>query len=81
MLLDTIILFRSSQQSCSQGKYQQSYVCGPGNTPLLGMTIGQLLDKTVEKHGDNEAVVVVHQNVRKTYQELRADVCRNSVYA
>jgi len=70
------VAFSSSQQSCSQGKYQQSYVCGPGNTPLLGMTIGQLLDKTVEKHGDNEAVVVVHQNVRKTYQELRADVDR-----
>ena len=36
--------------------------------------MGQLLDQTAEKYGDNEAVVVVHQNTRKNYSELRAEV-------
>jgi len=55
-------------------KFQQSYVHGPSNRPLLGITMGQLLDQTAEKYGDNEAVVVVHQNTRKNYSELRAEV-------
>ena len=55
-------------------KYEFSYVCGPATTPLLGFTIGQLLENAANKHGDNEAVVVVHQNIRKTYQQVLQDV-------
>ena len=55
-------------------KYEISYVCGPGSTPLLGLTIGQLLQSTADKYGDREAVVVVHQKIRKTYQQLLTDV-------
>ena len=55
-------------------KYENSYVCGPGSTPLLGLTIGQLLENTANKYGDREAVVVIHQNIRKTYQQLLIDV-------
>ena len=49
-------------------------MCGPGSTPLLGLTIGQLLENTANKYGDREAVVVLHQNIRKTYQQLLIDV-------
>ena len=55
-------------------KFEKSYVCGPGNVHLLGLTVGQLLQRAADKFGDNEAVVVVHQKLRKTYQELLKDV-------
>ncbi|MCP3167494.1 AMP-binding protein [Myxococcus qinghaiensis] len=47
-----------------------SYVHGTSATPLLGETIGQNLRRTVERHGDREALVVVSQGYRATYREL-----------
>ncbi|XP_046636691.1 medium-chain acyl-CoA ligase ACSF2, mitochondrial-like [Daphnia pulicaria] len=61
------------QRTKENRKYETSYVCGPGSTPLLGLTIGQLLENTANKYGDREAVVVIHQNIRKTYQQLLND--------
>jgi len=37
---------------------------------LLGNTIGEVLDQTVERFPDREALVVPHQNVRWTYAAL-----------
>ncbi len=51
-----------------------SYSSGSSEQPLLGLTIGQLFDQTVEKFPDNEALVVVHQQIRWTYQELKEKV-------
>jgi acyl-CoA synthetase (AMP-forming)/AMP-acid ligase II len=34
------------------------------------LTIGQLLERSAGKYGDNEAVVVVHQNIHKTFTQL-----------
>ncbi|ARS35376.1 AMP-binding protein [Pontibacter actiniarum] len=47
-----------------------SYSHGVSTTPLRGETIGQSLRNTVEKHGAREALVMVTQNYRATYQEL-----------
>ncbi|WP_164002091.1 AMP-binding protein [Pyxidicoccus caerfyrddinensis] len=47
-----------------------SYVHGTSPTPLLGETIGQNLRRTVERHGDREALVVASQNYRATYRQL-----------
>ncbi|MCY1016218.1 AMP-binding protein [Pyxidicoccus sp. MSG2] len=47
-----------------------SYVHGTSSTPLLGETIGQNLRRTVERHGDREALVVASQNYRATYRQL-----------
>ena len=47
-----------------------SYASGTSTVPLLGETIGQNLRRTVERHGDSEALVVPHQNYRATYREL-----------
>src|SRR5215217_3471054 len=47
-----------------------SYVHGTSATPLLGETLGQNLRRTVERHGDREALVVVSQGYRATYREL-----------
>ena len=64
-------------------KYTWSYTSGTSDTPLLGMTIGDKFDKTVKKHGDNEALVACHQNLRYTYKELQKEVnrCARSLLA
>ncbi|MBQ0763308.1 AMP-binding protein [Marinobacter psychrophilus] len=51
-----------------------SYTSGPSTTPLLGMTIGEMLDRTAEKFPHNEALVCLHQNIRWTYKEFLAKV-------
>ncbi len=52
----------------------QSYLHGVSDIPLMGLTVGGLLEDTAKKHPDNEALVVSHQNVRWTYQELNRQV-------
>ena len=47
-----------------------SYNSGTAEVPLLGMTIGEMLDRTAEKYPDNEALVCLHQNIRWTYKEF-----------
>ena len=47
-----------------------SYANGPADKALLGMPIGVLFDDMVRQHGDREAVVSVHQDLRLTYQAL-----------
>jgi fatty-acyl-CoA synthase len=53
-----------------------SYVHGASATPLLGQTIGENLDRAVERWGDREALVSCHQDVRYTYAELGQGVDR-----
>jgi fatty-acyl-CoA synthase len=45
---------------------QLSYTSGTSQEPLLGITIGDLFDQTVERYADNEALIVYHQNIRWT---------------
>jgi fatty-acyl-CoA synthase len=47
-----------------------SYASGVGSLPLLGETIGENLRRTVDEHGDAEALVVPHQGYRATYRQL-----------
>ena len=47
-----------------------SYASGTSDTPLLGMTIGDKFDLTVEHYAEREAVVSVHQNIRLNYFQL-----------
>jgi len=49
---------------------------GPVDTPILDDTIGANLARTVERHGDREALVSVHQSIRWTYRELAERVDR-----
>ena len=53
-----------------------SYSQGIGTTPLLGETIGENFDRAVARHGDRDALVVRHQDVRWTYAELAERVDR-----
>ncbi len=47
-----------------------SYIHGLASHPLLGETIGENLRRTVELHGDRDALVVQSQGVRLTYRQL-----------
>ncbi|HSF94730.1 MAG TPA: AMP-binding protein [Thermohalobaculum sp.] len=53
-----------------------SYLHGASGTPLLGLTVGQLFDRAVAMHGDAEALVVAHQDLRWSWRELGAQVDR-----
>ena len=57
-----------------------SYVSGTADTPLLGLTIGEQLDLTAEKFGDNDALISRHQGLRFSYRELR-DECNRCARA
>lgn len=47
-----------------------SYDHGTCERKLIGQTIGNAFDRTVEQHADREALVVVHQQVRWTWRQL-----------
>jgi fatty-acyl-CoA synthase len=49
----------------------QSYAHGGGDTPLLGVTVGQLLDAAARRWPDNDALIVVDQGIRWNWRELR----------
>eukprot|EP00088_Acartia_fossae_P059302 TRINITY_DN7020_c0_g1_i9.p1 TRINITY_DN7020_c0_g1~~TRINITY_DN7020_c0_g1_i9.p1 ORF type:complete len:610 (-),score=111.92 TRINITY_DN7020_c0_g1_i9:136-1932(-) len=51
-----------------------SYACGPGTHPLLGLTIGQSVDRAVDLYGDREGLVDVTKNKRRTFVELRDEI-------
>jgi fatty-acyl-CoA synthase len=53
-----------------------SYTSGTSERPLLGTTIGDLFDATVDRYPDNEALVSCHQGLRYTYRQLRDEVDR-----
>ena len=50
------------------GMGERSYAHGTGNTPLLGRTIGQVLDAAASSYPDQDALVVRHQNLRFSYR-------------
>ena len=51
-----------------------SYTSGTSEIPLLGMTIGDQFDQTVQTFPNNESLVVAHQNIRWTYLQLKQQV-------
>ena len=53
-----------------------SYVSGTSDTPLLGLTIGEMFDQIVARYPDQEALIVRHQGLRYTYRQLQAEVER-----
>jgi len=53
-----------------------SYVHGASATPLLGETVGALLDRIAGRWPDRPALVVRQQGVRWTYAEFQAEVAR-----
>jgi fatty-acyl-CoA synthase len=62
---------------------RESYVHGSSGPPLIGKTIGALLDEVSVTDGSREALVVAHQNIRWTYSELmlRSDAFASGLLA
>ena len=48
----------------------QSYLHGVSEMPLVGMTVGQLLEQRAASYPDNDALVVPYQNLRWSYTDL-----------
>ena len=65
---------RMSAQAVVEHQSKWSYVSGPGYPPLLGLTIGQAVDRAEDMFGDREALVVSHQNIRRTFSEVKQEV-------
>jgi len=55
---------------------ESSYASGASSAPLLGETIGQNLDRAVERGPDAPALVARHQGIRWSYAELGERVDR-----
>ncbi|HHH54229.1 MAG TPA: AMP-binding protein, partial [Bacteroidetes bacterium] len=53
-----------------------SYVSGTCEKPLLGLTIGQMLDKITEKYPDNTALIVHHQKINWNYSQFHSKVMK-----
>ena len=56
------------------GKLTQSYNHGASGVPLIGETIGTYFDNAVARWGDRDALVVRHQNIRWSYDQLKKQV-------
>jgi fatty-acyl-CoA synthase len=50
---------------------RESYVQGNSGLPLIGKTIGALLDEVSATDGSRDALIVAHQKIRWTYAELK----------
>nr|CAD7452930.1 unnamed protein product [Timema tahoe] len=66
-----ILVHRLSEGRCLFVGWKPSYYHNPGTEPLSPLTIGQIVDQSVEKFGDNEALVSVQQGHRVTFQQVR----------
>ncbi|WP_119271041.1 AMP-binding protein [Taklimakanibacter deserti] len=55
-------------------KLTQSYVHGASSVPLIGQTLGAFFDEAVRRWGKCDALIVRHQQVRWTYDELKRKV-------
>ena len=51
-----------------------SYLHGVSQTPLLGLTVGKLLEQTAVSHPNGGALIVPYQNVHWSYSELNRRV-------
>lgn len=51
-----------------------SYVQGYTKFRLINKTVGRCLDVTAQKFPDREALVVVHENIRLTFAQLKEEV-------
>lgn len=47
-----------------------SYTCGTSAVPLLGITIGEMVDRIAAKYPESDALVSMHQDIRWTYRQF-----------
>ncbi|XP_077487578.1 medium-chain acyl-CoA ligase ACSF2, mitochondrial-like [Amblyomma americanum] len=66
--------FRCSYSGQRRALTKLSYYHKPGKQRLFPCTLGDVIDRTAEKRGDNLAIVSCHQSIRKTYAEYKQDI-------
>lgn len=66
----------SSNVPTTQAPRALSYTNGASTIPLLGLTIGDQFDLTVNRYPDNPALISRHQHIHWTYRELQEQVNR-----
>jgi fatty-acyl-CoA synthase len=50
-----------------------SYVYGATNVPLIGSTIGDLLDQIADRFSNRDALISRHQKIRYTYNQFKTE--------
>lgn len=55
-------------------KITKSYICGEGNQQLIYNTIGNKFEEIVQQFPNNDALVVCHQEIKWSYEELNQKV-------
>ena len=53
--------------------YKWSYVSGTTTEPLSGYTLGQLIDRSAEKYGNQDALISMHQQLRKSFIDVKIE--------
>ena len=72
----TVVEKSASSAPTARAELRWSYANGTSDVPLLGLTIGDMFDQTVEKYPDQPALISRQQNVRLTYRQLQEQVNR-----
>uniref|UniRef100_A0A667X8H1 Medium-chain acyl-CoA ligase ACSF2, mitochondrial n=1 Tax=Myripristis murdjan TaxID=586833 RepID=A0A667X8H1_9TELE len=57
-----------------------SYAHGTSSTPFLHATVGEILQQTVERWPDREAMAFLQDGVRKTFAQFQQEVSLNPAY-
>src|SRR5215470_1378649 len=70
----TVVEKSASNAPTAQAELRWSYANGTSDVPLLGLTIGDMFDLTVEKYPNHPALISCQQNVRLTYRQLQEQV-------
>jgi fatty-acyl-CoA synthase len=72
----TVLETTNTHAPLVQVERRWSYTSGTSDTPLLGMTIGDMFDQTAETYPDHLALIVRQQQIRLTYRQLQEQVNR-----
>ncbi len=70
----TVVEESASSAPLKESGVRWSYANGTSDVPLLGVTIGDMFDQTVEKYPDYPALIAREQSIRLTYRELQKQV-------
>jgi fatty-acyl-CoA synthase len=64
------------EENTAMARLTQSYMTGEGTGQLLYETIGAVFDRIVDAYSDKPALIVLHQDIRWTWGDMRAEVDR-----
>ena len=70
----TVVQQDVSAMSTGQTEQRWSYTSGTSDTPLLGLTIGDMFDETVARYPDQPALISRQQHIRLSYRQLQEQV-------